>query len=232
MEVLAGAGKGRAKAGPESMRLGGGNGGGEQVLLLHGMWMTGLEMSWLGRRLARDGFRVRYFRYNSVGNSPAGNARRLARYIAAWQPEMLHLVAHSFGGIVLLHLFDQNPLLPPGRVVLLGSPVSGSGVAGRLATYPLLGRSLGRSTEQGLLGGAPGWNATRDLGVIAGTRGMGMGWVVGGVHGESDGTVAVAETRIEGAKDFLRLGVSHTGMLFSRAVAEATSAFLRKGRFS
>jgi hypothetical protein len=42
----------------------------------------------------------------------------------------------------------------------------------------------------------------------------------------------VAETELEGTADRIVLRVSHTGMLFSAAVAKQAGAFLRSGRFS
>ncbi|MCB1762064.1 MAG: hypothetical protein KDI27_02850, partial [Gammaproteobacteria bacterium] len=42
---------------------------GEVVLLIHGLWMTGLEMHWLGSRLIRCGFKIRYFHYRSLSRS-------------------------------------------------------------------------------------------------------------------------------------------------------------------
>ena len=194
--------------------------------------MTGLEMSWLGHGLSRQGFGIRYFRYNSLGSNAAENARRLSRYITRWQPGKLHLVAHSFGGIVLMHLFDQFPEPPPGRVVLLGSPVGGSSVAANLAENRLLRRFLGRATEQGLLGGVPPWAGKRELGVIAGVSGIGIGRMLGGLQGESDGTVAVEETRLAGAKDFRTLNVGHMEMLFSPVVVREISVFLQSGHFT
>ncbi len=47
----------------------------------------------------------------------------------------------------------------------------------------------------------------------------------------SDGTILVEETQIDGAADRVVLRVSHTGMLFSAAVAQGGGAFLRTGRF-
>jgi hypothetical protein len=47
-----------------------------------------------------------------------------------------------------------------------------------------------------------------------------------------DGTVAVAETRIEGAADHLVLPVTHLSMLWSAAVADQAVHFLREGRFA
>jgi hypothetical protein len=47
----------------------------------------------------------------------------------------------------------------------------------------------------------------------------------------NDGTVTVAETRIEGASGFLCLPVTHSTMLFSARVARATADFLEYGAF-
>jgi hypothetical protein len=43
--------------------------------------------------------------------------------------------------------------------------------------------------------------------------------------------VAVAETWLAGARDHVTLPVSHTGLLFSKRVADAVVEFLRSGRF-
>lgn len=202
------------------------------VVLVHGIWMTGLEMFFLRRRLEACGFEVRRFRYSSLGRTPASNAEALAEFIQHWQPETLHLVAHSLGGIVLMHLFDRYPDLPPGRVVLLGSPVQGSGVARRLSRLPLLRHGLGLSVQQGLLGDAPVWPGGRELGVIAGVGGIGIGTLVGGLQQPSDGTVAVTETRLAGARDYYDIPASHTGLLFSSKAADAVCRFLKNGRFT
>ena len=141
----------------------------EVVVLVHGIWMTGLEMTLLWRRLEAAGFSPRRFRYPSLKQPPAENAAALARFIQRQEVKTLHLVAHSLGGIVVLHLLNQFSDLPPGRVVLLGSPVQGCELARLMNATRGLGWMLGRSGEQGLLGGAPAWTGERELGVIAGT---------------------------------------------------------------
>jgi len=203
----------------------------ERVVLVHGIWMPALVMAGLGRRLAGCGFRPLHFGYSDLRASPAENAAGLHAFIQGLGADCVHLLAHSLGGIVVLHLFERFPQQPPGRVLLLGSPVLGSGVARRLASTVGLRRLLGSSGERGLLGGAPGWRGERDLGVIAGTRGPGLGTLVGGIAKPNDGTVAVAETRLEGAVDFLTLPVSHAGLLLSGRVAGACCRFLHQGRF-
>jgi pimeloyl-ACP methyl ester carboxylesterase len=204
----------------------------ERVVLVHGIWMTGLEMFFLRRRMRACGFEIERFHYASLGRTPVENAALLADFIRGLGAERLHLVAHSLGGIVLMHLFDRFPDLPPGRVVLLGSPVQGSGVARRLSRLPLLRHCLGRSIQLGLLGDVPPWQGGRELGVIAGTGGIGIGTLVGGLERPSDGTVAVAETRLAAARDYCDLPASHTGLLFSSKVADAVCCFLKSGHFT
>ncbi len=203
----------------------------ETVVLVHGIWVNGLELLWLGRRLAACGFEPRYFHYHSVLGTPQSNAERLAAYLRRLGLTRVHLVAHSLGGIVVMHLFDRHPEVPPGRVVLLGSPVRGSGVARVVAANRLLRPLLGRSLVQGLLGGIPPWRGERKLGVIAGTREIGLGRLFGGLVGVNDGLVSLEETHVDGASDFTTVPTNHFGLVLSAEVAEKSCDFLRSGRF-
>ncbi len=124
--------------------------------------------------------------------------------------------------------------LPPGRVVLMGSPVQGSLSAQRLARLPLgVGRAtLGRTAGEVLLAAQPRrWEGMRELGVIAGEMPIGLGRLLGPIDVPSDGTVLVEETDLPGAAAQLRLRVSHTALPFSAAVARQAAAFLKGGRF-
>jgi pimeloyl-ACP methyl ester carboxylesterase len=202
-----------------------------RILLLHGLWMTGLEMGWLGRRLSGLGFTVERFSYHSLSRTPAENARRLGRFLGRRNYACLHFVAHSLGGLVLLNLFDRFPEQPPGRIVLLGSPVQGSEVARRLARHAWTQWLIGRAGERGLVEGAPPWKGSRELGVIAGTSGLGVGRLLGGLDGASDGTVMVKETTLPAAADTRLHDAGHMGLLFSAAIAADVAGFLRNGRF-
>jgi len=198
------------------------------VVLVHGLWLVGLEMAVLGRRLRECDYCTVFFHYPSLRCPPQQNADRLQRFVAALQGQRIHFVAHSLGGIVLLHLFKRHSV-PPGRVIFLGVPARGSAVARRLAGSRVLRWLIGRSGEQGLLGGAPDWIGARELGVVSGSLGFGLGRLVGGVENPNDGTVAVRETPIPGAAAFLQLPVTHFGLLFSRRVSEACCRFLKQG---
>jgi hypothetical protein len=104
--------------------------------------------------------------------------------------------------------------------------------ARRLARFGPLGRAiLGRCGETlmtGVDGPVPG---PARIGIIAGDRPIGMGRLLGPMQGPGDGTVLVAETHLPGAAAHLVLPVSHTGLLFSDAVARAACRFLTTGRF-
>jgi len=206
----------------------------EAVVFIHGIWMTGAEMLLLRRRLGQCGYECHSYRYQSVRRTPRENATHLNQYLQHIQAEVIHLVAHSLGGIVLLHLFDQYPQQKPGRVVMLGTPIRGSQVAQKLAASKWLQHILGRSVERGLLGDAPRWQSDRELGMIAGTEGFGMGKLVmlGKLQEPNDGTIRLAATYSSGIKDHVALPYSHHGMLFARSVAKAVCQFLQSGNFA
>jgi pimeloyl-ACP methyl ester carboxylesterase len=213
---------------------------GAVVVYVHGLWLGGAESVLLRRRLSRAlGAESRVFSYPSVSASVTENAAALGRYLRSIPADTLHLVAHSMGGLVILKLFeagfalaDVAQSLPPGRVVLTGSPVRGSRSAERLARLPFGRALLGRSASEVLLVPCERrWQGGRDLGVIAGELGLGLGRLLGKMEGPSDGTVWVEETDLPGATDQLRLRVSHSGMVFSARVARQVAAFLRDGRF-
>ena len=75
------------------------------------------------------------------------------------------------------------------------------------------------------------WEGGRDLAIIAGGLPIGIGRLVHRFDGANDGTILVAETRLEGASDHLVLPVSHTGLLWSREVVRQGASFLREGHF-
>ncbi len=203
----------------------------ETVVLVHGVLVNGRELFLLARRLRQCGFNPVVFDYPSRQRTVEQNAQALVSFIEALREPVVHLVGHSLGGLVILRALGMRPDLPPGRVVLLGSPVWGSGVARRLQRAVWGRWLLGRSTEGGLLGATPDWDGRRELGIIAGRRPMGMGVFLGGLDGAHDGTVGVAETQLDGAHAAIVLDTTHTGLVFSRPTAERVCRFLKQGHF-
>jgi len=203
----------------------------DTVVLVHGIWMTGLELALLKRRLRRQSFRTTLFHYRSLCKPVEHNAQRLCAFINKLDAPRVHIVAHSLGGIVTLQALHDQPGLIDGRIVLLGSPVNGSVIARRLYRYRLLRWMIGHSAENALLQGGARWAGGQSLGTIAGTRPVGVGWLLGGFEGPNDGTVALAETVLENVDATISFYSSHFGLVASRAVAAAVSRFLRQGRF-
>jgi pimeloyl-ACP methyl ester carboxylesterase len=203
----------------------------ETVVLVHGLWVSARNMGLLQHRLNAAGFHALAFSYPTVRSAPRLNAMELNAFCRKLDAPVLHFVGHSLGGIVLRHLFHDYPDQPPGRVVTLGTPHQPSSAARSLSRIRPGRLALGRSVQEGLLGGAPPWDARRELGCVAGTLRFGMGTLVPGIPAPSDGTVTVAETRIEGMTDHIAAPVSHLGLLLSRRAAHYTIHFLRHGHF-
>ncbi len=193
--------------------------------------MPGLEMSLLARRLRDCGFRPVQFSYPSVRCDLSHNALRIQRFVQKLDAPVVHFVAHSLGGLLLRVFFHDFPQQRPGRVVTLGTPHAGSQVARRMGSNPFGKVLLGQSFRHGLRGDVPGWDARRELGVIAGSAGLGAGRMLGGLSGANDGAVSLAETRLSGMKAYAVFHSSHAGLLFSREVARAVCHFLQHGDF-
>ena len=203
----------------------------ETVILLHGIYMHGLFLRPLARRLRESGFRTLVFNYPGLRRSSAANAACLAERVVRVDAAMVHYVGHSLGGLVLRHLMaEHESRLPPGRCVTLGTPHGGSAVARRIQDCRL-GWLLGASRDQALLGGSPDWPVRRELGSLAGIARYGIGRVLVALPEPHDGTVTVEETRCPGMRDHIIIPGNHTGLLYSTEVVRQTAAFLRHGRF-
>lgn len=199
------------------------------MVLLHGVWMRGLTLWPLARRLHAAGFRPEVFDYASLWRGPAPAVDRLALRLYALGPGPVHLVGHSLGGLVAIEAAAHYAGLPPGRILCLGSPLAGSSAARGMARWGL-DRWLGRSRTL-LKAGLHGLPGGREVGVVAGTRAAGLGGLFAGFEGPNDGTVAVWETRLPGLAAHREVHASHTGLVLSREVAALAAGFLRDGRF-
>jgi len=201
-----------------------------KVILVHGLWYGRLGLTLLRRRLNRAGFDCHGFSYPTMRRPLAANARSLYEFARRFDDGPLDFVGHSLGGLVILRMLDEFGGLPPGRVVLLGSPVRGSAVAGEAADLPLIRPLVGRA-KTALEYGFRAAPADRETGTVMGTGHVGVGRLFRNLKTPSDGVVAVEECRLQGVTDELILPVTHTGLVTSRQVAEAVARFLESGRF-
>lgn len=201
----------------------------EPVVLLHGVWMRSPALLLLSRRLRARGFAPIRFDYASLFRAPSKSMEKLAMKLYAFGNGPVHLVGHSLGGLMAIETLNRYQKLPAGRIVCLGSPLAGSGTA-RLLHEKHLSFMTGRSGPL-LRGGLMQIPEERDVGMIAGAKGRGLGRIIRKFDGLHDGTVAVWETRISGLREHLVVPSSHTGLVFSKAVADYTANFLEKGCF-
>jgi pimeloyl-ACP methyl ester carboxylesterase len=205
--------------------------------------MNGADGLVLRRRVARDfQMKTHGFHYPSVSGAMSDITSRLAERIRGLVSgqvsgdgaERVHLVGHSLGGIIIYRTLERFPDLPPGRVVFLGTPsVASRAAIGAHDRLRWAAKLLGTCVAEELLTTRDRrWRIERDLGIVAGTRRMGLGQYFARLDGENDGTVSVNEARLPGATAFITQPVSHMGLLLSARVARETGAFLKEGRFS
>lgn len=191
------------------------------VFLVHG-FLVGPASVWvLDRRLQRAGFVTHRFSYATRHTPMEQAAERLFHLSHRLRADTVHWVGHSLGGLVILKMFERyatHPRCPPGRIVLLGSPVRGSLASSQLSqrmggrwVLGEAGCALAQSFDQ-----APSAHPTT---VIAGTRAMGLGALMADLPRPHDGTVAVTETELAGAT-VIKVPTSHSGLLISKPVSK------------
>lgn len=202
----------------------------QAVVLIHGLYLRAWSMKYIAGKLEEAGFSTYSYSYKTTRKSPAENADGLNDFIRALPESRVNLVGHSLGGLLIRHLFVQHPDQPPGRIVTLGTPHQGSYVA-RFGVHLKLSWMFRRALEKGLVGGASEWTGERELGSLAGSKNVGVGLLVPGKAEPGDGTVAIAETRLNHMTDHVTLPVTHSTMLFSKAVSAQMKSFLQHGRF-
>jgi pimeloyl-ACP methyl ester carboxylesterase len=208
------------------------------VVLLHGFAGLPVMNQPLARRLRRLGYETRLLGYDSWGKSLPEICGRLAprlAMIATAARGPLHLVGHSMGGLVARALIQRQRPANLGRVVMLGTPNSGSELADFAARWAITKAILGKA-EPALITRRPaGFDAllgTVDypVGIVAGNRPISLGWsrLFPGPH---DGKVSVASTRLASAADHIVLPLAHEMLPYHRDAQRQVAQFLAHGRF-
>lgn len=202
-----------------------------EILFVHGLWMHGCVFGLHRKRLARLGWHSHVYSYPSLHGTLDGAADGLARCVSQLGVRPLHLVGHSLGGCIVLHMLDRYGPTGIGRVVLLGSPSCGSYAARQILRVPVLRHAIGKVLPQWLMHPRAEVDPALRVGVIAGNRPYGIGRIVPNVPKPNDGMVTVEETRWPGACDHIVLPVTHMQMLWSSECLAQTLQFLETGAF-
>ncbi len=208
----------------------------DSVILVHGLWMNGMEMSVLRRRLQLEhDFEAQTFAYPTLHGDAAEISHELAEVAAdcARRGGRVHLVGHSLGGAIVYKALMECGAEVEGNAVLLGSPLNGSRAAEGASRFAMLRPLLGPHVLRELArpcGRA--WSRGGALGAIAGSMRMGTGQFFTQFDEDNDGSVAVSETIIPGLHDHIVLPHSHMGMIFAADVASQVAHFLRNRKFA
>lgn len=191
------------------------------IVLIHGQGRTPLSMSWLGRRLHRQGYQIHYFGYTTFAQSFDSIVSRFSQTVrakTAGQPYAI--VSHSLGGIItraaLPHLADHLPQ----HLVMLAPPNQPAALARRMRAFPPYcwftqdcGQKLADETFYQSLP-RPAVPTT----IIAGTRGW-PAWLTFFKGRPNDLVLTVDETRLEGCPQFLVHAV-HPLIMNSKEVSQ------------
>ncbi|MDA1099966.1 MAG: hypothetical protein O2967_13375 [Proteobacteria bacterium] len=212
----------------------------EPVVLVHGLGRTCASMTRLQRRLNDLGFAAQCWPYPS--------RRRLAGHIHAFRHWLgqqafqapVHFVGHSLGGIVIRGALAVDPPVKIGRIVMIATPNQGAGVVTRFGGWPFAQFFFGLPLED-LAEHSPALKnlgvPDAEIGIIAGKRHfhplhfisyVNLFHHAGRAH---DGTVELANTRLDAARDNVIVDAHHTFICDHEEVIGQTGAFLRDGWF-
>jgi pimeloyl-ACP methyl ester carboxylesterase len=218
---------------------------GPVVILLHGLARSHSAMEKLAGALRAGGqYTVLNMQYASTRADVNEHAAALASVIDHL-PEAteINLVGHSLGSIVIRAYFSAAPDGSAawqvdrriGRVVMLAPPNQGAQMAERFGRNVVFewttgpsGKLLARYWQEFGNGLGP---PPCEFGIIAGGTGTPDGFNPL-IDGDDDLVLAVDETRLDGASDFLVVPSIHTYIMDKPVVHEAVLSFLQSGRFA
>ncbi len=201
------------------------------VVMVHGLARTSASMRIFAMRLHRAGFETADTRYRSTRltlREATASVTKQVEKIAARAGGPVHLVGHSLGGVIALRIKKNRPELVH-RVVQLGSPNRGSGLADALKDSRLVSTFFGPVLSELSEDLSDDWTRDPDVAAFAGIEIPSRLSRVYGVLGPNDGMVSVRSAWGRDAGVRLTASTFHGGMPLSASVARATVAFLKRG---
>lgn len=206
------------------------------VLLVHGIGRGPATFGDLPDKLRKAGYEARAISYPSTRRSIEDHAAQLERLLQGLDGmDEVSFVTHSMGGIIVRQLLARNGAwkskVVPGRLVMIAPPNQGSMIAQALQPawpYKLIYGAAGQQLTPAEVSSRPAPDIP--FGIIAGGLGNSEGYNPL-IPGDDDGTVAVDETRLEGARDFMVLPGLHGFVARSREIELPVLNFLKSGRF-
>lgn len=208
------------------------------VVLLHGISRTALSFRKMQMALERAGFTTLNLDYASRSKALEALAEDIRPAIQPFADRIdgcVHFVCHSMGGLLARVYIARHRPKHLGRVVMLGTPNSGSEIADRLknfgayrAFFGPAGQQLGTQRDSAVAALFP--PVDYPVGIIAGNRSIDpvAATMLPKPH---DGRVSIANTKLEGMADHVIVRTSHPWLVRNSEAIAQTIAFLRDGKF-
>ncbi len=185
-----------------------------KVVVLHGLYMSGLVMHPLCRRLEKQGYKILNLSYNTLSPDLEAICQHIDHFIG---DHPTAFVCHSMGGLVARRYLQQQR--PASRwvdqVITLGTPHKGSYLAREIHGSRL--KAMLKNSIDYLLSDNEHWPFDARLYSIAGDLPVGLMPLLKR-GSDSDGTVLIDETRLTGMTEHKVFPLSHTSLIYSRRV--------------
>ncbi|MFL5012020.1 lipase family alpha/beta hydrolase [Rhizobium sp.] len=213
----------------------------DTVLLFHGIARTKKSMAKLAGFLSAHGYRVVNVGYPSTKFSISDLVDIIRPEIDGAAKEAgdgrVHFVGYSMGGLIVRAFLRNYRPANLGRVVMVGTPNSGSQIADFLKNWPLFRKVYGPAgqqliTDQTAMTELFG-TVDYELGIIAGNRTIDpVSSLIIGLRVPNDGKVSVESTRLDGASAHIVIPANHTFLPVNKTMWNETLSFLQDGRFT
>ena len=208
------------------------------VILLHGLARTESSMTKMEQVLINEGYHVINMGYPSRSQEiqplSEETIKNAIEECAEFEPEKIHFVTHSMGGILVRYYLEKNIIDNLGRVVMLSPPNKGSETVDKLKDFPVFKWLNGPAGQQLGTGsksipnqvGAPYY----EVGVITGDKSINpiLSLLI---PGKDDGKVSIERAKLAGMKDFIVVHNTHTFIMSDNDVIKQVIYFIQNGLF-
>lgn len=209
----------------------------EGVVLLHGIARTKYSMRGLEKYLEKHGYATLNIGYPSRRHTLQDLATivhpPIQEFAEKWGK--VHFVVHSMGGLIVRAYLKRYDVPNLGRIVMLGTPNSGSEVADFFRNHFWYKKFYGPAGQQ-LITDQSGFSDIFDgpvkgeIGIIAGIRRWDI--ICGKIIGQpNDGKVSITSSKLDGMKEHLIVSAGHSFMPLNRALWPQVLSFLKEGHF-
>jgi pimeloyl-ACP methyl ester carboxylesterase len=208
------------------------------VVLLHGISRTARSFRKMQTALEDAGFATLNHDYASRRKALEALAEDIHPSIQRFADGIngsVHFVGHSMGGLLARVYLARYRPKRLGRVVMLGTPNSGSEIADRLknfgayrAFFGPAGQQLGTQRDASIEALFP--PIDYPVGIIAGDRSI-YPITSAFLPRPHDGRVSVDNTKLDGMADHIVIRTSHPWLVRHSVAIAQTIAFLKAGKF-